>query len=101
MVERVHLTTGDGEPASSPTGAGEHYINNLTGEHYLSSGPAGGPYFWGRTFTYEDEHSGPPSFPPTGPAMFVANGVSPYRVWVAVNAAGELWQWLELATIQE
>ena len=100
MVERVHITSGDGPPAFDPTSAAEHYIDDLSGEHYLSTGPLNGPYDWSRTIAYQDEYSGPPMFAPSGPAMFVANGVSPYRVWISVKAAGEAWEWLELATVQ-
>ena len=100
MAERVHITSGNGAPAADPVSAGEHYIDDISGEHYLSSGPEGGPFRWLRTLAYEDEFSGPPAYPPTGPAVFVAYGYSPFRVWISVFGAGEVWQWVELATVQ-
>lgn len=38
MITEEHLDEGDGPPTKAPTASGQHYLNRLTKEIYISRG---------------------------------------------------------------
>lgn len=109
------LIEGEGAPTSSPPAAGAHYIDTLSGEHWLASGDdyveqwqhiatratmtellGGAP---GATIMVAGY--GDPVDPPTGPSVYVKYGSSPFRGWIAVPKSGEYWDWLQITLTED